>query len=84
VKILKITKTGENNYLFGKTYKTQLKIVDDILCAYMVGGYIPFEDFIKLQYLTILEKEESKPFKLVVKEKQQEIGSAISSVYQIE
>jgi len=54
-----------------------LKVIDDVLCAFLAGGYIPFEDFVRLQYLTILEKEDFKPFKKVINEKEKKIGSLL-------
>lgn len=58
----------DNEYRFGPIFTTSLKIIEDNLCVYMVGGYIPWDDFVRLMYLTLLEEIDSKPFKRLIAE----------------
>jgi len=66
--VLKISNLGSGNYQFGSKFKAILKVIEGTLCATLGGSYIPFDDFVKIQFLTILEKEDSKKVKDIIKE----------------
>lgn len=66
--MLKLTSLGDNNYQIGLKFRTQIRQIEDVLSATLSGVFIPFDDFVKIQFLTILEREDTKRIKHIIKD----------------
>ena len=71
---------GHTVYQFGTQQVTKLALIEDVLCCQVMGGYIPIEDFIRLELLSILEKDQSRSTKSVIKKNNEKIGSLLLSL----